>query len=159
MKLSTILKLVASIVICQLAGFLGSFFTTPAIPTWYATLKKPFFTPPNWIFGPVWVSLFLLMGISFFIIWQKKLDHPAAKNAIIFFFVQLILNIFWSIAFFEFQSPLTGLIDILLLWAAIFLTIRSFFQISKTAGFLLIPYILWVSFAALLNFSLWILNK
>jgi len=159
MKPSTILKLVASIVLCQLAGFLGSLFTTPAIPTWYATLKKPFFTPPNWIFAPVWISLFLLMGISFFIVWQKKLDQPAAKNAIIFFFVQLILNILWSMAFFGLQSPLIGLIDIILLWIAILFTVLNFFKVSKLAGVLLIPYLLWVSFATLLNFFLWVLNS
>ena len=158
MKPSTILKLVASIVLCQLAGFLGSLFTTPAIPTWYATLKKPFFTPPNWIFAPVWISLFLLMGISFFIVWQKKLDQPAAKNAIIFFFVQLILNILWSMAFFGLQSPLIGLIDIILLWIAILITTTKFFRVSRLAGFLFLPYLFWVSFAAVLNFFLWILN-
>ncbi len=158
MKPSTILKLVASIALCQLAGFLGSLFTTPAIPTWYATLKKPFFTPPNWIFGPVWISLFLLMGISFFIVWQKKLHQPAAKNAIIFFFVQLILNILWSMAFFGLQSPLVGLIDIILLWIAILITTTKFFRVSRLAGFLFLPYLFWVSFAAVLNFFLWILN-
>jgi benzodiazapine receptor len=157
MKILDILKLIASVILCQLAGFLGALFTTSAIPTWYATLRKPFFTPPNWIFSPVWISLFILMGISLFFVWRKT-DHPKFKIAFIFFFVQLILNVFWSVAFFGLKSPLLGLIDIFLLWIAILLTIQIFLKISKFAGVLLIPYFLWVSFASLLNFSLWILN-
>jgi len=158
MKIKDILKLVTSIVLCQLAGFLGSLFTAPAIPTWYKTLKTPFFTPPNWIFSPVWISLFILMGISLFFVWRKS-GHPQFKPALIFFFVQLILNIFWSVAFFGLKSPLLGLMDIVLLWIAILFMILNFFKVSKLAGALLIPYLLWVSFATLLNFSLWILNR
>jgi benzodiazapine receptor len=158
MKLNDILKLVASVILCQIAGFLGSLFTTSAIPTWYKTLNKPFFTPPNWIFSPVWISLFILMGISLFFVWRRT-DHPKFKVAFLFFFVQLILNILWSATFFGLKSPLLGLVDILLLWIAILLTIQNFLQVSKMAGLLLIPYLVWVSFAALLNFSLWILNR
>ena len=157
MKFPDILKLVVGIILCQLAGFLGSLFTTPAIPTWYATLKKPFFAPPNWIFSPVWISLFILMGISLFFVWRRT-DHPKFKIAFVFFFVQLILNILWSAAFFGLKSPLLGLMDIILLWIAILFTIQNFSKVSKFAGVLLIPYLLWVSFATLLNFSLWILN-
>jgi tryptophan-rich sensory protein len=158
MKATDFFKLVASVILCQLAGFLGSLFTTPAIPTWYATLKKPFFTPPNWIFSPVWISLFILMGISLFFVWRRT-DHPHFKFAFIFFFVQLILNILWSIVFFGLRSPLLGLVDIVLLWIAILLTIFHFLKVSKFSGVLLLPYFVWVSFAALLNFSLWILNR
>ncbi|NWG03906.1 MAG: tryptophan-rich sensory protein [Syntrophaceae bacterium] len=158
MRIVDILKLVASVLLCQLAGFLGSLFTTPAIPTWYQTLNKPFFTPPNWIFSPVWISLFVLMGISLFFVWRRS-DHPQFKPALIFFFIQLILNTLWSIAFFGLKSPLLGLVDIILLWIAILLTVVHFLKISKLAGVLLIPYLLWVSFASLLNFSLWILNR
>lgn len=158
MKVIDVLKLMLSLLICQLAGLVGSLFTTPAIPTWYKTLNKPFFTPPNWIFGPVWISLFVLMGISLFFVWRRT-DHPKFKMAFIFFFVQLILNILWSVAFFGLRSPLLGLIDIVLLWIAILLTILNFFKVSKFAGLLLIPYLLWGSFATLLNFSLWILNR
>ena len=158
MRFREILKLVASVLLCQIAVFLGSLFTTPAISTWYATLKKPFFTPPNWIFSPVWISLFVLMGISLFLVWRRQ-DHPGVKTALIFFFVQLILNILWSAAFFGLRSPLLGLIDIVLLWIAILLTTQHFLKVSKFAGVLLIPYLLWVTFAALLNFSLWFLNR
>ncbi len=157
MKVNDIGKLAVSIILCQLAGFLGSLFTTPAIPTWYRTFHKPFFTPPNWIFSPVWISLFILMGISLFLVWQRQ-DHPKVKTALIFFFVQLILNILWSAAFFGLKSSVLGLMDIVLLWIAVLFTILNFFKVSKSAGVLLIPYLLWVSFATLLNFSLWTLN-
>jgi len=156
-KIKDILKLVTSMVLCQLAGFLGSLFTIPAIPTWYKTLKKPFFTPPNWIFSPVWISLFMLMGISLFMVWRRQ-DHPRFKTALIFFFAQLILNVLWSAAFFGLRSPLLGFVDIVLLWVAILLTIQNCFRISRVAGLLLLPYIVWVSFAVALTFSLWILN-
>jgi translocator protein len=158
MKIIDILKLVASIILCQLAGLIGSIFTTPTIPTWYESLKKPFFSPPNLIFGPVWVSLYLLMGISLFVIWQRRKNNFQTKKGLILFFVQLILNAFWSVAFFGLKSPFLGLINIILLWFAIFFTIQHFVKISKIAALLLLPYILWVSFAVVLNFSLWILN-
>jgi len=157
-KRKDILKLVISIASCQLAGFLGSLFTTPAIPTWYKTLNKPFFTPPDWIFGPVWISLFILMGISLFIIWRRQ-DHPRFKLILVFFLIQLIFNILWSAAFFGLRSPLLGLVDIVLLWVAILLTIQHCMKISSMAGLLLLPNMIWVSFAAALNFSLWILNR
>jgi len=158
MKFTDILKLVVSVILCQIGGLLGSLFTTPAIPTWYKTLHKPFFTPPNWIFSPVWISLFILMGISLFFVWRRT-DHPKFKIAFMFFFVQLILNVLWSAAFFGLRAPLLGLMDIILLWIAILLTIQNFLKVSKMAGLLLLPYLLWVSVAALLNFSLWFLNR
>lgn len=158
MKGIDILKLVASVILCQVAGFLGSVFTTPAIPTWYKTLNKPFFTPPNWIFSPVWIILFIMMGISLFFVWRES-GRPGFKPALLFFFLQLILNVFWSIAFFGLRSPWLGLMDIVALWIAIFLTIRYFLRVSKFAGVLLIPYLVWVSLATLLNFSIWILNR
>lgn len=157
MRSKDILKLAMSIVLCQLAGVAGSLFTTPAIPTWYRTLKKPFFTPPDWIFGPVWISLFMLMGVSLFMVLRRQ-EHPQFKITLTFFLIQLIFNILWSAAFFGLRSPLLGLIDIGLLWGAILLTIQHFLRISKMAGLLLMPYIVWVSFAVVLNFSLWILN-
>jgi benzodiazapine receptor len=156
-KIKDILKLVTSIVLCQLAGFIGSVFTTPTIPTWYKTLNKPFFTPPNWIFSPVWISLFILMGISLFFVWRRA-NHPQFKPALIFFFVQLILNVLWSVAFFGLRSPLLGLIDIVLLWGTVLLKIQHCMKISSVAGLLLLPYMIWVSFSVALNFSLWIRN-
>lgn len=153
-----ILKLIISIVICQLAGVIGSLFTRPAIPTWYATLRRPSFTPPNWIFSPVWITLFVLMGISAFLVWNKGLSDKEVKIALSIFAVQLILNVLWSVMFFGLRSPLAGFIEIVILWIVILLTILYFLKVSKAAGILLMPYILWVSFAVALNFSIWRLN-
>jgi tryptophan-rich sensory protein len=142
-----------------LAGLLGSLFTTPAIPTWYQTLNKPSFTPPSWLFAPVWIGLYLLMGISLFLVWKKREQDLRVNEALMIFFIQLILNAFWSIAFFGLRSPLLGLVDIIFLWMGILLTIQKFFKISRNGALLLLPYLLWMSFAALLNFSLWVLNR
>jgi tryptophan-rich sensory protein len=159
MKSTDRLKLATSLIVCQLAGLLGSLFTAPAIPTWYQTLNKPSFTPPSWLFAPVWIGLYLLMGISLFLVWKKKEQDLRVNEALMIFFIQLILNAFWSIAFFGLRSPLLGLVDIIFLWMGILLTIQKFFKISRNGALLLLPYLLWVSFAALLNFSLWVLNR
>jgi tryptophan-rich sensory protein len=159
MKSTDRLKLAASLIVCQLAGLLGSLFTTPAISTWYQTLNKPSFTPPSWLFAPVWIGLYLLMGISLFLVWKKKEQDLRVNEALMIFFIQLILNAFWSIAFFRLRSPLLGLVNIIFLWMGILLTIQKFFKISRNGALLLLPYLLWVSFAALLNFSLWVLNR
>jgi benzodiazapine receptor len=157
-KGKNVLTLAICILICQCAGFVGSLFTRPSIPAWYATLNKPAFTPPSWLFSPVWITLFLLMGISLFLIWRRNLAKHTVRIALGFFGVQLIFNIVWSVLFFGLRSPLAGFIDIIVLWVAIALTIFYFLKISKTAGVLLIPYIVWVSFAAVLNGYLWRLN-
>jgi benzodiazapine receptor len=151
-------KFVVSIVVCQCAGIIGSVFTTPAIPTWYATLQKPAFTPPNWLFAPAWITLYLLMGIAAFLIWRVGLENKRVRMALIIFLVQLVLNSLWSVAFFGMQSPLYGFIVIIILWLAILLTILLFARISAVAAWLLVPYILWVSFASALNISIWQLN-
>jgi len=157
-RTSDLLKFVVSIVICQLAGFVGAYFNTPAIPTWYNTLKKPYFTPPNSVFSPVWIALFFLMGISLYLVWRDPFKLQTKKSAIILFAIQLALNIFWSIIFFGLRAPFEAFIEIIVLWLAILLTIIVFFRVSKLAGVLMIPYLLWVSFAAVLNFFLWKLN-
>jgi tryptophan-rich sensory protein len=153
-----ILKLIVSIIICQFAGLIGYLFTRPAFLTWYASLRKPFFTPSDWVFGPVWIILYILMGIAAFLVWQKTLDPKQTRNALILFGVQLVLNAFWPFVFFGLKSPLAGLIAISILAAAILLTIQRFLGVSRTAGILLIPYFLWVSFASGLNLSIWYLN-
>jgi tryptophan-rich sensory protein len=153
-----ILKLVVSIVVSQCAGLIGSAFTTPAIPTWYAALEKPFFTPPSWLFAPAWITLYVLMGIAAFLVWRLGLDDRRVRAALMIFLIQLVLNTLWSVAFFGLQSPLYGFIVIILLWLAILLTIHSFTRISRLAAWLLVPYILWVSFASVLNISIWVLN-
>ena len=157
-KLSDILKLVASLLACQCAGIVGSIFTTPAIPTWYAALEKPVFSPPNWLFAPAWVTLYLLMGVAAFAVWRKGLNQKGVRVALVIFLVQLVLNALWSVAFFGIKSPLAGVVVIFLLWVAILFTILKFFRISIVAGSLLLPYIVWVSFAAVLNISIWLLN-
>jgi benzodiazapine receptor len=153
-----VLKLVVSLVACQCAGLVGSIFTTTAIPTWYATLEKPFFTPPNWLFAPAWVTLYVLMAVAAFLVWRKGLSEEGVKPALVIFLVQLVINAFWSVAFFGLKSPVAGVVVIVVLWIAILFTILKFFRLSAAAGSLLLPYILWVSFAAALNMSLWILN-
>ena len=153
-----ILKLVISIVACQCAGLIGSIFTTPAIPTWYETLAKPSFTPPNWLFAPAWVTLYVLMGVAVFLVWRKGLGIKNVKAALITFLVQLVLNVLWSAVFFGAKSLVGGAVVIVLLWIAILFTILRFFKISTVAGGLLIPYILWVTFASALNISILALN-
>jgi len=157
-KWADIYKLIVSIVACQCAGLIGSVFTMKAIPTWYATLEKPVFTPPNWLFAPAWGTLYLLMGIAAFIIWRRGLENIQVRRALLIFLVQLILNALWSVVFFGFESPIYGFIVIVGLWIAILFTILEFSRISTAAMVLLLPYILWVSFASALNASIWILN-
>ena len=157
-KTGNIFKLIISIIACECAGLIGSVFTTSAISTWYASLQKPFFTPPNWLFAPVWVTLYLLMGIAAFLIWRRGLDNRQVKAALMIFTIQLILNILWSVAFFGLQSPLCGLIVIILLWVAILVTILRFARISSVAAWVMVPYIIWVSLATALNASVWVLN-
>lgn len=158
LRAGEILKLVFSILLCQLAGGIGSYFTAPAIPTWYAALKKPVITPPDWVFAPVWITLYVLMGIAVFLIWRKKQYGKPRQKALFLFGIQLFLNALWSFLFFGLRSPLAGLIGIIALAISIFLTLRIFLRISYSAGILIVPYLLWVGYAAGLNFSIYLLN-
>jgi benzodiazapine receptor len=153
------LRLVIAILICLLAGSIGSIFTSKSISTWYTTIKKPSFNPPNWVFAPVWTTLFILMGISLYLVWNKGLQVEGVKTAIIIFGAQFLFNILWSLLFFGLQSPLYAFIDIIALWIMILLTIIYFYRISPVSSYLLFPYILWVSFAAILNFMIVVLNS
>lgn len=159
MSLRDIWKLVVSIVACLAAGGIGSIFTRSAIPTWYATLEKPAFSPPNWLFAPVWTFLYILMGVAAFLVWRQGSGNRRVSSALIVFLIQLILNALWSVVFFGLESPLYGLIVISLLWVAILVTVIQFFKISRVASALLWPYLLWVTFAAVLNSSTWLLNR
>lgn len=152
------LKLLVCIVGCELVGILGTPFTISAIPTWYASLNKPFFAPPNWLFGPAWTLLYFLMGVSFYLILQKNRKKKVVKTAIHFFLAQLVLNFLWSPIFFGLRSPLLGLITIVALWLLIIITMKKFYPLSKAAFYLLIPYLLWVSFATVLNAAIVVLN-
>lgn len=155
------IKLLVALVVPQLAGLLGSLFTTSNIPTWYAGLVKPSFNPPSWVFGPVWTILFILMGVSLYLVWTRvpHFWQPGKKKerrlALTVFGAQLALNSLWSILFFGLQSPGAALVEIVVLWAAILVNIILFYRAYKPAGLLLVPYILWVSFAAFLNYSIW----
>jgi translocator protein len=133
-------------------------FTIEAIPAWYSSLNKPSFTPPDWLFGPVWIILYLLMGVSLFIIWKEELKNKEVRTAFLIFILQLIFNAVWSIIFFGAHSIAGGLVVIVILWILILVTILKFMKISRIAGILLIPYLLWVSFAMVLNFSIFNLN-
>ncbi len=151
----------SALIICLLIplaiGGIAGFATASGVNDWYVTLNKPSFNPPGYIFGPVWTFLYLLMGISLFIIWQS----PAGQNrtnALIAFSVQLFLNFVWSFLFFKFELPGWALIEIVLLWLSILAMIILFARISKTAASLQIPYLLWVSFATILNAAIWHLN-
>jgi benzodiazapine receptor len=159
MNIRDIWKLVVSIVACLAAGAIGSIFTRSAIPTWYATLEKPVFSPPNWLFAPVWTLLYILMGIAAFLVWRKGSDDRQVKTALIVFLIQLIINASWSVVFFGLESPLFGLVVISVLWVVILVTVIQFYKISRAASVLLWPYLLWVTFAAVLNSSIWLLNR
>ena len=154
-----IVKLIISIVACEGAGGIGAIFTTPAIASWYARLKKPAFTPPNSAFGPVWITLYLLMGIAVFLVWREGLGQEGVTLAFVVSWAQLVLNILWSVIFFGRKSLFGGIVMILLLWIAILINIIAFFAVSPLAGWLLIPYIIWVSIAANLNVQVWKLNR
>jgi benzodiazapine receptor len=150
--------LAASVILCILIGSSGSLFTTPKISTWYTALNKPFFTPPNWLFAPVWFTLFTLMGFSLYIILDKGLQAKGVKPAIYTFSIQFVLNIAWSFLFFWLESPILGLIGITALWLAIAATIWDFRKLSKTAAWLLFPYMAWVTIAMGLNIGILLLN-
>ena len=160
MKPVNIIKLVISCAVPFLIGLMGSLFTTAdTLGNWYADLDKPFFNPPNWIFGPVWATLYIMMGTSAYLVWQKDINSKAVRIVLVCFIVQLFLNAIWTPLFFGLHSPLLGLIDIVLLLNAIIVTVFAFFQISRPAALLLIPYLAWVSFATILNASIYLLNR
>ena len=134
--------MVIAIIVSELAGVIGSVFTISSIPTWYATLQKPILSPPNWIFGPVWTTLYFLMGAAAFLVWRHGLERKEVKTALTIFIGQLILNALWSIIFFGLHNPFWAFVEIILLWLAILWTIIAFYKISRPAAYLLLPYIL-----------------
>lgn len=156
MKKNDWIKLVVSVVICLGAGFIGSFSTASNIPVWYSGLVKPSFNPPNWLFGPVWTVLYIMMGVSFFLVWKSTAEKKT--SAILVFIVQLMLNTLWTLIFFGMKQVFLAFIEIAILWLLILLTIILFMRISRTAAYLLLPYLLWVSFASVLNFMIYKLN-
>ena len=157
--MNNILKLVIAILIPLLVGFSSSFFTVTEVNSWYQTIQKPAWNPPNWIFGPVWTTLYIFMGIALYLVWKADAGAAVKKYAITLFAIQLVLNFFWSIIFFSQHQPGWAFVEIVGMWLMILLTIFAFAKINTTAAWLLVPYISWVSFAAILNFTIWKLNS
>lgn len=153
------MKFIICLLIPILVGGAAGFFTTSEIPGWYSTIQKPSFNPPNWIFGPVWTTLYILMGIASWFVLKSKVPDAQKQTALILYGVQLILNFFWSFIFFKQHQLGWAFAEILLLWLSIFITIILFSRIHEGAAWLLVPYISWVSFASILNFYIWQLNK
>ncbi len=147
-------RLALSVAMCQSAGIVGSLFTFPSITGWYATLVKPPFTPPDWVFGPVWLLLYALMGVSLWIVWNRKADRKVLYP----FAAQLAVNAVWSFLFFGLRNPAAGLTAIISLWLLIACTIRVFHKVDRNAAHLLVPYLAWVTIAAYLNYGIFILN-
>lgn len=152
-------KLVICIIICEVAGIISGLLTNTQNNIWFNAIIKPSWNPPGYIFGPVWTVLYLLMAISLWIVWKSDAFEDQKMVACLIFAAQLFLNFWWTIFFFKFQSPLTAFVEIIFMIVFIFFTIIRFSEISKTAAWLLVPYISWVSFAAILNYTLWDLNK
>ena len=152
-----VIGLVVTILICFGAAWLGSRFTAPSIGGWYATLRKPAWTPPNWVFGPVWSLLYLSMAVAVWLVWRKA-GISGERLALELFALQLFLNVAWSAIFFGAHRPGVAFAEIVLLWLMILATIVSFRPVSRAAAWLLVPYLLWVAFAAALNYSIWRLN-
>lgn len=149
-------QLAAAIIICELAGVVGSIFTTPAIKSWYLYLPKPDLAPPNWVFAPVWTTLFALMGLAAYLVWRKKWNSKEKRKALFVFALQLVLNTIWSGLFFGLKNIGLAFFELVLLWLSIAATIYYFSKISRAAAWLLVPYIMWVSFAGYLNLSFWL---
>ncbi|MDA6070517.1 tryptophan-rich sensory protein [Flavobacterium sp. AC] len=158
--MNKIVKIVIALFICLMVGYSASTVTRPSVESWYPTLIKPIFNPPNWIFMPVWTMLYILMAVAAGLVWDKiKEQNQEVKVALGFFLIQLTLNAIWSYIFFGLKNPMLALIEIALLWLMIYETYLKFTKINKTAGYLLIPYMAWVAFAGILNASIWWLNK
>lgn len=158
MKINKIWLFIISVAIPLFIGFVGSLLTTPNIDPWYMNLNKPWFAPPNWLFSPAWTALFILMGLALFLILKDGRQNRYLKAAYLSYGAQLFLNIYWSFLFFYIKAPGLAFYAIISLWSMIFVNIYYFYQIKKTAGYLLIPYLFWVTFAAVLNYSVWLLN-
>jgi len=157
MKIIDVVKLVVSLAVPLLAGFGSSVFTVNSISTWYATLNKPWFSPPNVVFAPVWTILYILMGLALFLIWRSPRNRTR-DIGIALFAAQLAINVIWTLAFFGLQNTLYGLLTIIPLWILIAATIYQFYKVEKWASYLLVPYIVWVSIATALNASVYLLN-
>nr|WP_314898347.1 TspO/MBR family protein [uncultured Flavobacterium sp.] len=158
--MNKITRILAVVVTCLAIGYFSGEVTRSAITTWYPTLVKPSFNPPNWIFAPVWSMLYVMMGVAAGLVWDRiEVEKEAVKKALVFFAIQLALNALWSYLFFGLHNPMLAGLEIIVLWLMIYETYIKFAKINKIAGYLFLPYLAWVSFAAVLNVSIWWLNK
>lgn len=151
-------KLIVSLALPQIAGAIGAVLMGNAVSGWYAGLEKPLLNPPSWVFGPAWIILYLLMGVSSYLVWLKVAQNSSARKAMIVYWAHLAVNAAWTPIFFGLKSPGWAFLDIVILWLMIVSLIILFYKVSKPAAYMLAPYILWVSFAAYLNYAIWILN-
>jgi translocator protein len=158
-NVSSFWKLTISVIICETIGIASGLLTQSEMNTWFTTLNKPSWNPPSYLFAPVWTTLYLLMGIALWLIWKSDALEQSKIKAIIIFAIQLFFNFWWSILFFKFHSPALALFDIVLMIITILISIFHFAPISKLAAWLLIPYLFWVCFATVLNYSIWMLNR
>lgn len=158
--MNKITKIIIALIICLTVGYSASLVTRPSVESWYPTITKPIFNPPNWIFMPVWTFLYILMAVAAGLVWDKiKEQNEEVKKALGFFLIQLTLNAIWSYLFFGLKNPMLALIEIAILWLMIYETYLKFIKINKIAGYLLIPYLAWVGFATVLNAIIWWLNR
>ncbi|HKC69191.1 MAG TPA: TspO/MBR family protein [Bacteroidia bacterium] len=152
-------KLLISILVCEAVGFISGLLSIAEIRTWFSTLNVPEWNPPSYLFGPVWTFLYFTLGVSFWLLWKKDIPSQTKSKAQLLFLIQLFSNFLWSILFFTFHSPFLALVDIALMIVITLFIILYFMRISQAAALLLIPYISWISFAAVLNYNIWYLNK
>lgn len=154
-----VISLVVALVIPLVVGGIGGFATTSSLSDWYRVIERPSWTPPDWIFGPVWTFLYLVIGVASWLVWRQGWDSPGVRGALSLFGVQLILNLLWSVIFFGLRSPSWALLEIVVLWVMILLTMVQFYRLNTIAGLLFVPYQLWVTFATALNAAIWWLNR
>lgn len=158
--MSKYMKIAIIVATCLGVGYFAGTATQSGVDTWFPTQEKPIFNPPSWLFAPVWTTLYIMMGIAAGLVWSKiDSDRENVRKALIFFAIQLALNMLWSFLFFGLHNPFLAMIEIVLLWLMIYETWTRFKKIDKIAGYLFIPYLLWVSFATVLNASIWWLNR
>lgn len=152
------LEMLGAVALCEIVGGLAAWVTQTSVTTWYPTLAKPSFTPPDWLFAPVWTVLYAMMGIAAVLVWWRRSEDSTSRGALLLFVTQLVLNGAWSFAFFGARSPTLGLVVIVALWGVLARTAERFFRVRAAAGWLLVPYLLWVTYAGALNLGIWVLN-
>lgn len=158
--MSKTIKILVMVATCLAVGYFSSLVTRDSVDSWYPTINKPVFNPPNWVFAPVWSLLYILMGVAAGLVWSRiDTQTDTVKKGLTFFAIKLGLNALWSYLFFGLHNVLLALIEIIILWLMIFETYKQFDKVNKPAGYMLIPYLLWVGYAFLLNAAIWWLNK